>query len=51
MKRRRCKVFSKQALEKGTRIERREHGVPLKFARKIARDHLCENPKYYVKMK
>jgi hypothetical protein len=40
--RRSCKFFSAAALRRGTAIERREHGVSAKVARKIARDHLCE---------
>ncbi len=47
MKRRVCKAFTARALAQGAKIEKREHGIPMKFARKIARDHLCMNPRYY----
>lgn len=40
-KRKRCKFFTPAALDRGARIERREHGLSAALARKIARDHLC----------
>lgn len=43
------KSLNQRSLAKGTRVERREHGVPVRWARKIAADHLCENPKFYAK--
>ena len=33
----------------GMKIETREHGLPLKYTRKLVRDHLRENPRYYRK--
>ena len=45
-----CKAFTKQALAAGTRAEAAEHPWASKAtARKIARDHLCENPKEYAR--
>lgn len=49
MRRKVCKPFSKKALAKGAKVEKREHGLSMKSSRKIARDHLCENPRYYSK--
>lgn len=47
---RRCKPFTAAALKKGTRIEHREHPeFKVSTARRIARDHLCKNPKAYKK--
>lgn len=47
---RRCKKFSAAALKKGARIEHREHPeFSATIARRIARDHLCTNPKHYKK--
>jgi hypothetical protein len=37
-------------IKMGERVER-EHGVNIKKAKKIAMDHLAENPKYYTKLK
>ncbi len=47
-KRKVCK-FTKKAMWKGARTERREHRIPWKLAFRIARDHLCENPRYYAR--
>jgi len=48
--RKRCRLkIDSRALERGARVEKREHGLSLKASRKIARDHLCENPRYYGK--
>ncbi len=42
MPRRYCKPFSKAALNRGAKIEHREHpGFSKRQAREIARDHLC----------
>lgn len=38
-----------KALAKGARVEKREHGLSAKASRKIARDHLCSNPRYYAR--
>ncbi len=40
----------KKQLKIGQRVEK-EHGVNIKKAKKIAMDHLAENPKYYTKLK
>lgn len=49
---RRCKRFSMKSLAKGARIEHREHpSFSKSAARRIARDHLCRNPKAYSKEK
>ena len=44
-------VINKRELEIGTRIEKREHGFNSRISRKIARDHIEENPKYYTHRK
>lgn len=45
-----CKAFSKSALAKGARIEKKEHPWASKAtARRIAGDHLCEKPSYYAR--
>jgi hypothetical protein len=46
---RRCKPIDPKALAIGTRVEKREHRLPKKVATRIARDHLCTNPRYYKK--
>lgn len=46
-KRKTCKSFTKRAMWKGARTEKREHRLSWKMAFRIARDHLCENPRYY----
>jgi hypothetical protein len=38
-------------LKSGAKIEGKEHRVPYFLARKIARDHLRENPDYYERLK
>jgi hypothetical protein len=49
---RRCKPFTMKALAKGARIEHREHPeFARSTARRIARDHLCANPRAYSKEK
>lgn len=40
----------KKQLKIGKRVEL-EHGGNLKKAKKVAMDHLAENPKYYTKLK
>lgn len=50
------RVLSDQSMEKGeletgTRTEMEEHGMSADKARKTAKDHLREDPKYYTKMK
>jgi hypothetical protein len=40
----------KGELKKGKKVER-EHTKSTKIAKKIAMDHLIENPKYYSKLK
>jgi|LakMenEpi03Aug12_release.lakeMendotaPanAssembly.Ray.scaffolds.fasta_scaffold1061166_2 hypothetical protein len=40
----------KKQLKMGQKVEK-EHGVNLKKAKRIAMDHLAENPKYYTKLK
>jgi hypothetical protein len=47
MRQRICKRYTRAALERGTHVEREEHGLSLKTSRKIARDHLCVNPRHY----
>ena len=42
-------VINKRELEIGTKIERKEHGFNLRISRKIAMDHILENPKYYTR--
>ena len=40
----------KKELKKGKKVEL-EHGGSIKKAKKIAMDHLSENPRYYKKLK
>jgi hypothetical protein len=40
----------KKQIKIGQKVEK-EHGVNLKKTKKIAMDHLAENPKYYTKLK
>jgi hypothetical protein len=40
----------KKQIKMGQKVEK-EHGVNIKKAKKIAMDHLAENPKYYTKLK
>lgn len=42
-----CRPFTDKMLKKGARIEAREHKLGPTWAKRIARDHLCSNPKYY----
>ena len=44
-------VINKRELDIGTRIERKEHGFNLRISRKIAMDHIKENPRYYTHKK
>jgi hypothetical protein len=44
---RRCKKFSNKMLFKGAKIEKREHRLSMKTSLRIARDHLCANPRHY----
>ncbi len=48
-RRRRVCKFTKKAMWKGARTERREHRLSWKLSFRIARDHLCENPRYYAR--
>lgn len=41
-------MVNKKELEIGTKIEKKEHGVSLKVAKKIASDHIGEFPTYYT---
>lgn len=41
--------FDPHALATGTRTEIREHGLPRKFAQRVAADHLTEDPRYYTR--
>ena len=41
----------KEELDFGTFIEMMEHELSKKISRKIAKDHLDENPKYYSRHK
>jgi len=43
------KFFSKKQLLKGMKVER-EHTNNDKIAMEIARDHLSEDPEYYIKL-
>jgi len=40
----------KKQIKMGKKVET-EHGVNMKKAKRIAMDHLAENPKYYTKLK
>jgi hypothetical protein len=40
----------KAQIKKGTKVEK-EHGGKAAKARKVAMDHVVENPKYYSKLK
>lgn len=40
----------KKQIKMGQKVEK-EHGVNIKKAKRIAMDHLAENPKYYTKLK
>jgi hypothetical protein len=40
----------KKQIKMGQKVEK-EHGVNIKKAKRIAMDHLAENPKYYSKLK
>jgi hypothetical protein len=40
----------KKQLKIGKKVEK-EHGGNIKKAKKVAMDHLAENPKYYTKLK
>jgi len=42
-------AFLEKQLKKGTNIEK-EHTNNIKIARQIAKDHLMEDPKYYIKL-
>ena len=42
-------AFLEKQLNKGAKIEK-EHTNSLKIARQIAKDHLLEDPKYYIKL-
>lgn len=42
--------FNKKQLEIGIKVER-EHTNDIKLAKEIAKDHLFEDPKYYIKLK
>lgn len=44
-------VIDRKKLGIGTRIEMKEHGFNIKISRKIAMDHLKDNPNYYSKNK
>lgn len=44
-----CRAFTDKALKKGMRVEAREHKLGPTWAKRIARDHLCSNPKYYAR--
>ena len=42
-------AFLEKQLNKGANIEK-EHTNSIKIARQIAKDHLLEDPKYYIKL-
>lgn len=41
--------FDARELRRGTKSEKAEHGLPTSTARRIAMDHLAEDPRYYSK--
>jgi hypothetical protein len=41
--------FDARELRRGTKSEKAEHGLPTSTARRIAMDHLTEDPRYYSK--
>jgi len=43
-------IFDREELEAGTKVEF-EHTMNLQIAKKIAKDHLEENPRYYKLLK
>jgi hypothetical protein len=47
---RKCSAPNKNQLKMGIKVEM-EHTKSKKIASKIARQHLCENPKYYSILK
>jgi len=44
-------VFSPVQLRMGIRVEAEEHGVSKEDAKRVAKDHLLEDPKYYTHLK
>jgi hypothetical protein len=42
--------FDKESIEEGMKVER-EHTIHKSVQKRIAKDHLKEDPKYYLKLK
>jgi hypothetical protein len=40
-------MYTASAYSRGIKIENMEHGLPMKYTRKLVVDHLTEDPRYY----